>query len=328
MRNANILEELEVSVLFLYPLSLLYRGAVLVRNSLFDRGLLEVRRLPVPVVSVGNLSAGGTGKTSLVRFLARKLGKRRRVAVLLRGYRRESEGLVVVSDGERIRADVRRAGDEAFLLAKSLRGVPVVVCGDRFRGGLYAVEELGAELILLDDGFQHRRLHRDVDVVLLKKKDLSDRLLPAGLLREPVDALRRADALVLSYQETDPFDFSFEGKPVFRMFREFCCLRRPDFSRTSLRELENREVTVFAGLGDNEQFFRTVESLGLKVKERISFPDHHHYRDFRPRRGEVYLTTLKDMVKLPPCENLYALDFKLRVEGLPEFVAGRIGVQE
>jgi len=228
---------------------------------------------------VGNLSAGGTGKTSLVRFLAR-------------------------------RVDVRRAGDEAFLLGRTLRGVPVIVCASRFRGGLYAVENLGADLILLDDGFQHRRLHRDVDIVLLKKRDLNDRLLPAGLLREPLNSLRRADALVLSYQETDPFEFSFEDKPVFRMFREFC------------------EVTVFAGLGDNEQFFRTVESLGLKIRRRISLPDHYHYRDFRLRREEIYLTTPKDMVKLPPHENLYALDFRLRVEGLLEFVIDRIEAQE
>jgi len=315
-------------VLFLYPLSLLYRGAVFLRNSMFDKDLLEVRRLPVPVVSVGNLSAGGTGKTSLVRFLARRLGERWRVAVLLRGYRRESEGLVVVSDGEKVRVDVRRAGDEAFLLGRTLRGVPVIVCASRFRGGLYAVENLGADLILLDDGFQHRRLHRDVDIVLLKKRDLNDRLLPAGLLREPLNSLRRADALVLSYQETDPFEFSFEDKPVFRMFREFCCLLRSDFSRASLRELEDREVTVFAGLGDNEQFFRTVESLGLKIRRRISLPDHYHYRDFRLRREEIYLTTPKDMVKLPPHENLYALDFRLRVEGLLEFVIDRIEAQE
>ncbi len=313
---------------FLYPLSLMYRGAVLTRNALYDRGLLKVKRLPVPVVSVGNISAGGTGKTSVVKLLARELGKVLRTAILLRGYRRESRGVLVVSDGEELRADVRSAGDEAYLLARSLRGVPVVVSEDRFRGGMLAVDSLGAELIILDDGFQHRRLHRDVDIVLLRKRDLTDRLLPAGLLREPLSSLERADAVVLSYQDTEPFGFEVAGKPVFRMFREFCCLLKPDFSRVPLSELEGKEVTVFAGLGSNEQFFRTVEKLGVRVKERISLPDHYHYRGFTLRRGEIYLTTPKDLVKLPPAEGLYALDFRVSVEGLVEFVKRKLSLRQ
>jgi len=136
LRDANILEEnvQEVLLLFTYPLSLIYRGAVSLRNFLFDRDILPIRRLPVPVISVGNISAGGTGKTSLVRFLAGELREVARVSVLLRGYRRETRGVLVVSDGERIRVGVREAGDEAFLLAMSLKDVSVVVSEDRFRG--------------------------------------------------------------------------------------------------------------------------------------------------------------------------------------------------
>jgi len=156
-----------------------------------------------------------------------------------------------------------------------------------------------------------------VDVVLLKRRDLTDRLLPSGLLREPLSALERADAIVLSYQETEPFDFAFQDKPL-----------RPDFSRASLENLRGKRVTAFAGLGDNSQFFKAVDALGLDVEERISLPDHYHYRGFRLRKDRFYLTTPKDMVKLPPAENLYALDFRLRVEGLVDFVKDKAGLAQ
>ncbi len=309
---------------FLYPFSLLYGGAVKLRNLLYDRGVLTCRSLPVPVISVGNLSVGGTGKTSLVRYLAEKLGDEFRVAVLLRGYRRKSKGTLVVSEWGELRLDLPRAGDEAFLLARMLPGASVVVSEDRFEGGMLAVEELGAEVIILDDGFQHRELCRDVDLVLLRKRDLRDRLLPAGLLREPLKNLSRADAIVLSYQEVEPFDFEFGKKPVFRMFRRFTHLLNPDFERVPLEALKGEEVVAFAGLGSNEQFFKVLERLGIKVKRRLSFPDHYHYRGFKLREGELYLTTPKDMVKLPPSENLFALDFDIEVEGLLDFVKSRL----
>lgn len=312
--------------MFLDALSLLYRGAVSIRNLLYDRGLLEVKKLPVPVVSVGNLSAGGTGKTSLVRFLAGELGRTLRVAVLLRGYRRKSKGTLVVSEWGELRTDLPSAGDEAYLLARLLPYASVVVSEDRYSGGVLAVEELGAQLVILDDGFQHRRLYRDVDIVLLRKRDIGDRLLPAGLLREPIESLSRADAIVLSYQDVEPFDFSYGEKPIFKLFRNFCCLRNYRMERIPLEEAKDREVVAFSGLGSNEQFFRVLEKLGFKLKERLSFPDHYHYRDFRVKEGEIYITTLKDLFKLPPSDNVLALDFELEVPGLIPFLKERIQV--
>ncbi len=312
--------------MFLDALSLLYRGAVSIRNLLYDRGLLEVKKLPVPVVSVGNLSAGGTGKTSLVRFLAGELGRTLRVAVLLRGYRRKSKGTLVVSEWGELRTDLPSAGDEAYLLARLLPYASVVVSEDRYSGGVLAVEGLGAQLVILDDGFQHRRLYRDVDIVLLRKRDIGDRLLPAGLLREPIENLSRADAIVLSYQDVEPFDFSYGEKPIFKLFRDFCCLRNYGMERIPLEEAKDREVVAFSGLGSNEQFFRVLEKLGFKLKERLSFPDHYHYRDFRVKEGEIYITTLKDLFKLPPSDNVLALDFELEVPGLIPFLKERIQV--
>ncbi|RLJ70728.1 lipid-A-disaccharide kinase [Hydrogenivirga caldilitoris] len=312
----------------LYLFSLIYGGAVSIRNLLYDRGILKTKKLPVPVISVGNISAGGSGKTSLVRFLAQELGRTLRVAILLRGYRRKSKGTLVVSEWGELKTDAWSAGDEAYLLARLLPEVSVVVSEDRYRGGLLAVEELGAELVILDDGFQHRKLYRDLDVVLIKRRDLSDRLLPAGLLREPLKNLKRADAIVLSYQDVEPFEFSIEGKPVFKLFREFRYLLNSSFERVPLEELRGEEVVAFAGLGDNEQFFKTLERLNFKVKDKLSFPDHHDYRDFRLEKDKLYITTPKDMVKLPPSENLYALDFEVRVDGLLTFLMEKLGMAD
>ncbi len=308
----------------LHPFSLIYRGAVALRNTLYDREVLKCKKLPVPVISVGNLSVGGTGKTSLVRHLTEKLGDEFKVAVLLRGYKRKSRGSLVVSQWGELKVDLPRSGDEAFLLARMLPQASVVVSESRFEGGMLAVEELKAELIILDDGFQHRGLCRDLDIVLLRKRDIKDKLLPAGLLREPVSSLSRAEAIVLSYQEIEPFDFKFGDKPIFKMFRRFTHLLNTKFERIPLDTLKDREVIAFAGLGSNEQFFEVLQRLGIKVKKRLSFPDHHHYEDFKLEEGEVYITTPKDMIKFPPSENLFALDFEIEVEGLLDFVKAKL----
>ncbi len=294
-----------------------------IRNSLYDRGILKVKKLPVPVISVGNLSLGGSGKTSTVMFLAEELSRDLRVTVLMRGYRRRSKGVRVVSEWGNVLMGVDEAGDEAYMIGRLLSRISVVVAEDRYEGGVVAVRDLGTDLIILDDGFQHRRLCRDLDIVLLKRSDLTDRIFPAGRLREPLSSLKRADAIVLSYQEVYPFDFEADV-PVFRMRRVFTGLLDPDFRVVSLDILSDREVIAFSGLGDNAQFLKTLQKLNIRVKEFLSFPDHHRYRDFELKEGEVYLTTPKDLVKLPNVENLYALYFKVRIPGLVEFVRSRL----
>ncbi len=310
-------------MLILYLLSLLYGVGVYMRNYLYDRGLFKVRKLPVPVISVGNISLGGSGKTSLVVFLAEELSKERRVAVLLRGYKRKTRGPLIVSEWGRVLVGPEEAGDEAYMISRIVPGVSVVVAEDRFEGGKIAVEKLRAELIILDDGFQHRRLWRDVDVVLVRKRDLEDLLLPAGRLREPTSSLRRADALVLSYQEIEPFDMEADV-PVFKMERVFEGFLDTDFRLHPLGELEGKEVVAFCGLADNEQFFTVLEKLGIKVKERRGFPDHYHYKDVKLREGEIYVTTLKDLVKLPKLPNIFALHFSVRVPGLVSFIRSHL----
>ena len=305
------------------PLTFLYRTAVGVRNYLYDRGILKIHRAGVPVISVGNLSVGGTGKSSLTAYLAGELSKRLRVCILLRGYRRRSRGTLVVSEWGDLRAGVEEAGDEAYMFGKLLKNVLVIVSENRAEGARLA-ENMGAQIIILDDGFQHRGLYRDLDIVLIRKRDITDRVLPFGRLREPLSSLKRADAVVLSYQEVDPFDFSFGDRPVFKMMRRFTGLVDQDLKRYGFEVLEGKRVVAFAGLGDNEQFFKALERLGISPIKTFSFRDHHDYRNFKIAKDYVYLTTLKDLFKLPPSDNLYALSFELEVPGLLDLITCRI----
>lgn len=305
------------------PLSLLnpYLWAVSLRNFLHDLGLLRIKRLPLPVISVGNLSCGGTGKTTLTRFLAEKLSQHYRVGILLRGYKRSSSGYREVFSEGKLKASLREAGDEAYLLGFVLKGhaqIVISVCEDRYFGGKKLFEEHHIELLLLDDAFQHRRLYRDLDLVLLKKADLKDRLLPFGRLREPLSSLKRAHAIVLTYQEVEPFDFAFEDKPVFKLYRKewkICRASGKDFEPSG-----EIKFIAFSGLGYNRQFLQVLKDLKIPLEKFLALPDHYDYRHFTLDPQKYYLTTLKDYLKLPPVENLFYLDFKVDVPGLVDFI--------
>jgi tetraacyldisaccharide 4'-kinase len=297
-----------------------YFYAVSIRNWLYDSGLLKTCSFRVPILCVGNLSVGGSGKTSLVRFLAQNLAEDYHTAVLLRGYKRSTKGLVVVSYRGEVRKSWKEVGDEAYMLANLLKNVSVVVSEERCLGAKLAVEELKAQLIILDDGFQHRRLKRDLDLVLLKERDLKDRLLPFGRLREPLGGLKRAHAVVLTYQDLKEWEFKIE-KPTFKLYRKNW---RVVSREGEVLDFKDKSFIAFCGLGDNEQFFKTLERLGIKTEERLSFPDHHHYEGFKLQKGRLYLTTLKDFFKLEPAENLYYLDFDVEVPGLMDFVRKKL----
>ena len=190
-----------VTARLLAPLGHVYGAAMRARRSLYAHGLLPRRRLAVPVVSIGNLSLGGTGKTPFASWLASGLRDRGlRVAILLRGYGRETAGVRVVSDGQTTTGDARSVGDEAVMLARDLPGVGVVVGASRFRAGVTAVRELGSEVVILDDGFQHLALHRDLEIVLVDglRSPAAERMLPAGRLRERPESLAVADVIAVT----------------------------------------------------------------------------------------------------------------------------------
>ncbi len=271
-------------------LSGVFGGAVRLRNRLYDTGTLPARRLQGPVISVGNLSVGGSGKTPFVLLLGELL-QARGIAfdVLSRGYRRQTKGAALVDPG----GLPGEFGDEPLLIARRLR-VPVIVGEDRHAAGRLAEERFGERLHLLDDGFQHRQLARDFDIVLVTPDDARDRLLPAGRLREPLAGLRRADAVVLA-SGADPASFPLDGKIVWRVRRSIVA-----------RDVPPRPV-VFCGIARPQGFFAQLRKAGIDPAAEVVFPDHHAYtgKDLRDlqfvaeqNEAQGFVTTEKDAVNL------------------------------
>jgi tetraacyldisaccharide 4'-kinase len=276
----------------LNPLSSIYGVAVRARNALYDRKRLPARRLEGPVVSVGNLSAGGSGKTPFVLLLGELLQSRGvKFDVLSRGYGRESRGVRLVDpDGL-----PQEFGDEPLLIARRLQ-VPVIVGEDRYGAGRFAEAKFGAQLHLLDDGFQHRALARNFDIVLVTPQDTSDRLLPAGRLREPLTALRRADAVVLASGASEEA-FSLQGKLVWRVKRGIVAEGIP------------ARPVVFCGIARPQNFLLQLRAANIEPAAQAFYRDHHAYneKDVREvlelrQRSEAggFVTTEKDAVNLGP----------------------------
>ena len=194
----------KILLLPLYLLSVPYQWAVRTRILFYNIGLLKTKRLPCPVISVGNITVGGTGKTPLVMLLARGLKERGiKIAILSRGYKRKKNSDSLVSDGQNLFLSPEAAGDEPYLMANALKGVPILVGKDRFMTGQMALERFGVRGLLLDDGYQHLHLHRDLNILLIDSNvGFGDgHLLPRGILREPLSHLQRADLFVLTKVE-------------------------------------------------------------------------------------------------------------------------------
>jgi tetraacyldisaccharide 4'-kinase len=278
------------------PLTELYGAVTSLRNTLFDRGVLSSRRLEQPVVSVGNLSVGGSGKTPFVIALGELLKARDiRFDVLSRGYGRKTRGVLVVeSDGK-----ASDFGDEPLLIARRL-GVPVIVGESRYEAGRVAERKFQSQLHILDDGFQHRSLARDFDIVLMTERDLRDRLLPSGRMREPLSSLARADAIVLP--RGLPLESRMLARKLFwRIERELLLTNPP-----------SRPV-VFCGIARPEQFFTQVRAAGITPAAEIIFRDHHAYdlddiqaliRASRDSQADGFLTTEKDAINLGAIQQL------------------------
>ena len=273
-------------------LSALYGAGVGLSNALFDHGIRRALRLERPVVSIGNLSTGGSGKTPFVIALGELLKERGiRFDVLSRGYGRTTRGVLVV-DPEGPATDF---GDEPLLIARRL-GVPVVVGERRYEAGRVAEQKFQTQLHLLDDGFQHRALARDFDILLMTASDFEDRLLPVGRLREPLSSLTRADAIVLPARMELP-QHDLRDKTVWHMQRD-----------VQLSNVPSSPI-VFCGIARPKQFFAQVRAAGIEPAGEVTFRDHHAYNQNDVRRlvafrgqsaGNGYLTTEKDAINLGP----------------------------
>ena len=271
-------------------LSLLFGAAVGARNALYDRGVLPARRLERPVVSIGNLSVGGSGKTPFVLLLGTLLKQLGILFdVLSRGYGRRTRGAAVVDPG----GSPHEFGDEPLLIARKLQ-VPVIVGEERFEAGRLAEERFPSRLHLLDDGFQHRALARDFDIVLVTPEDAHDRLLPAGRLREPVSALARADAVVLTSGAPEDL-FPLNGKLVWRAHRTIAHCELP------------KHPLAFCGIARPRNFFIQLRNAGVDLAGEATFRDHHQYRESDVRQliaaaasseADGFVTTEKDAINL------------------------------
>jgi tetraacyldisaccharide 4'-kinase len=272
------------------PLSAVYGAVVGARNAFYDRRWLRSRSLEGTVISVGNLSTGGSGKTPFVILLGELLkGRGIRFDVLSRGYGRATRGVLLVDPG----GLPRDFGDEPLLMARRLQA-PVVVGEDRYQAGRFAESRFGAQIHLLDDGFQHRGLARDFEIGLVTPDDARDRLLPAGRLREPLRSLERADVVVLT-SGASPESFPLAGKTVWRLRRGIIA-----------QDVPPRPI-VFCGIARPQNFLLQLRAAGIDPVAEAFFRDHHAYteKDIRDllqlrQRSEAgaFVTTEKDAVNL------------------------------
>jgi tetraacyldisaccharide 4'-kinase len=269
------------------PLSAIFGAGVAIRNALYDRRIFQVKKLARPVVSIGNISVGGSGKTPFVIALGRLLTERGiSFDVLSRGYGRSSTQTAVVDPN----GSPAQFGDEPLLIARKLQA-PVIVGADRYRAGLLAEQKFSSKLHLLDDGFQHRRLHRDFDIVLLPAEDQTGSLLPTGRLRETLTALNRADAVVL----TDSQEQALEAKSIWGTRRVI------EFPATAGKSV------AFSGIARPRQFIEGLKSSKIEIAGTITFRDHHRYqqRDIdrllalkKQTKAGSFITTEKDLINL------------------------------
>ncbi len=304
--------------ILLLPLSWLYGMIITCRNKAFDMGMLKSERVGKPVISVGNMTMGGTGKTPLVEYIVRFcLAKGRKVAVVSRGYMRESAGVLIVSDGKNLLAGPGDGGDEPVQIARKFPEAIVVVGERRVDAARVAVEQLNADAVILDDGFQHRYIYRDLDIVVLdSRKDLFRvPMIPAGERRELLRAIGRAHLLAFSrgdqVQETNRWVHSLSGEfrspKIHYRYQLEKILQVGSDCQLSARDLKGMRVVLFSGIGDHTGFVSQMKRNGVEVVGDLRFPDHHRYTGddvsgitnlVKKTGADALLTTEKDVVRL------------------------------
>lgn len=294
------------------------------KNLLYDRHILKPKKVNACMISVGNITTGGVGKTPVVAEIAKYLIENGKTpAIVSRGYGGglSNKNINVISDGENIFYDAQLAGDEPYWLAKNTKAI-VITTKNRFKGAEYAVKNFGATHIILDDGFQHRKLHRDLDIVLMdsEKGFGNENLLPAGPLREGTEAFKRIDKFVVVSKNTDHKRAEKLAKIMGKKLnlQTFVCKTEPDFIyniKMGEKLPQDAEITAMCAIGQPEQFFAFLKNYNLKTK--IALDDHHQYveDDIKNISGNIVVTE-KDAVKLQAFDydNIYALKLKTVID--------------
>lgn len=327
--------------LLLYPLNPVYAAVILLRNFLFDAGILKERRSEVPVVSIGNINVGGSGKTPLVISMGKLLKNAGfNPGVLSRGYGRESKGFLLVSKNGEMQTTVEKCGDEIFQTVLE-SGLSAAVSENRVEGAKNLVSETGVDLIILDDGFQHRYIAREVNIAIFDNQIwlencLQRMLLPAGNLREPVKSLRRADIIVSNGKFSNNAEFPEElksmlpGIPVFNA--SYTATGFVDIktgAHYSLEDFRGQKSLVVSGIANPNSFFDALNQNGINTENRMILKDHAKYspEDIQQIRKLFYdanvhsvITTQKDKVKLVRYAkelddiDIYTLNIEIRIE--------------
>jgi tetraacyldisaccharide 4'-kinase len=302
--------------LLLFPIALLYSLIIQIRNILFDIHILKVHRFNLPIISVGNITVGGTGKTPMTMWLLANLkDDYENIAVVSRGYRRKSKGLQVVSDGRGNIMSAIEGGDEPVLIARKFPQCPVIVAEKRIEGVRKVITEYNPDLIILDDAFQHRWVQRNCDIVLINasKNLYSDHILPLGNLREPVSNLKRADIIIytkteeiLTNQDRKLVDKVFSGPVFISRYLPAKFVDRELRDIPDIKNMQEQGVVACAGISDPNLFLKFLDDYKIEVKTFKKYPDHHAYcnRDIheiiaaaRRHSSKYVITTEKDIVK-------------------------------
>jgi len=303
--------------IILFPLFIIYLLIVIIRNYLYDIKFIKTTKLPCKIISVGNITVGGTGKTPTVITITKFLQqKNKTVAVLSRGYGRNTTGTQLVTDGKKNLTNWKNVGDEPILMAKHLSDIPIVVDENRVRGAKYLIDNFNPEIIILDDGFQHRKIHRDVDIVLINSNisKLNNRIFNFRVFREPWISLKRANLIFLTKS-----DFVAPSKKLLQRLGSFGLpLFKTNLSPSSyLLDHKNKKINIdyfigktallFSGIGDPKSFEKIIQSLNINIINSINFKDHKKYsksdiekisNKYIKTKTDVIITTEKDLLKI------------------------------
>ncbi|MCJ7509140.1 MAG: tetraacyldisaccharide 4'-kinase [candidate division Zixibacteria bacterium] len=320
-------------------LSRLYYFVIRIRKFFYGIGIFKRYKLNAKVISVGNITWGGTGKTSFVSFLVKELTERnQKIAILIRGYKRKEKKMITITSNTKD-LDWRKVGDEACLLATQLDSIPIIVSKNRVKSGKEAIDKYSPDFLILDDGFQHLKLMRDLDIVMIDASDPfgNGKLLPAGKLREPIGNIKRADILVLNRA-----DKAYNNKMgLINKLREYNSIApviETKYMVEKIYNLENegkiilpsqvkdKKILGFCGIGNAQSFKQTLEDLGVNLLKFIVFPDHYAYKDkdikeiereALNRKANFVLTTEKDKIRLISLPNskvpIYIVKIKLEI---------------
>jgi tetraacyldisaccharide 4'-kinase len=331
-------------------LSAIYSLIISGRRFIYSAGLKKTRTLPKKVISIGNLTLGGTGKTPAVISLAREAKKRGfKPCILTRGYKGKAKGTVFVSTGKGTVLSVYDAGDEPVLMARKLEGMPIVMGKCRYCAGLFALDNSASEpidLFILDDGFQHWGVHRDVDVIFIDATNPfgNGKLFPEGILREPVKAAGRAHVIVVTKSDavsqeqlsaiTGELKQSNAGAPVYTSAFSPVSLVNVSGEIKNIESFRNSEIYVFAGIANPSYFKAMLASRGAKVVKFKEFRDHYIYKQkdidiiVKEASGLTIITTEKDMVKLSNLKlpgNVFALGIEFSIDAeFYNYIFGRL----